>query len=121
MARNISRGANNLNRRIDELLDLARGDIGMLKLRCKWVDPLQLLREVVDYVAPEAAMNRQTLISDLPPSIPQAWVDDDRLRQVILNLLSNAFKFTPKGGKITLKAREKGDNMIVTVRILVVG
>jgi len=107
MARNISRGANNLNRRIDELLDLARGEIGMLKLQPKPLLPLKLIREVAADMTPVASSHGQSLLLDLPPSLPGVWADKIRLRQVMLNLLSNAFKFTPEGGSITIRAKDK--------------
>jgi signal transduction histidine kinase len=115
LARNIAQGASNLNNRIDELLDLARGEIGILHLELEPVVPLQLLHEVSNDMAPVASSHRQSLILDLPPSLPLVWADKNRLRQVVLNLLNNAFKFTPAEGKITLKAREKGANLIVEV------
>ncbi|MHC4277899.1 MAG: PAS domain-containing sensor histidine kinase [Planctomycetota bacterium] len=112
----INRGTLNLNRRIDELLDLAKGEIGMLELKCRLVDPLQLLYEVADYVTPETDKKGHSLVLDLPPSLPALWCDQDRLRQVVLNLLNNAFKFTPRGGRITLRARQKDGSLRVEVQ-----
>jgi signal transduction histidine kinase len=59
---------------------------------------------------------RQSLKTDLPENLSDVWGDEDRLRQVILNLLINATKFTPEGGIITLQAREKDSYVIVSVR-----
>jgi len=116
LAKNINRGASNLNSRIDELLDLARGEIGMLQLKPELVDLLQLLREAADDMTPVASSHGQSLVLELPPSLPLAWADEGRLRQVVLNLLNNAAKFTPERGKIILRAREDSSNLIVEVQ-----
>jgi signal transduction histidine kinase len=116
LARNIEQGASNLNNRIDELLDLARGEIGMLHLNPQPVDLLRLLGEIADHMAPMVSSHGQTLTLDLPPSLPLVWADEDRLRQIVLNLLSNAAKFTPEGGKITLRARQKEANLVIEVQ-----
>lgn len=116
IARNIHRGAANLNNRIDELLDLARGEIGMLQLDPKEVDALQLLHEIADDMAVVVSDNGQSLVLALAPSLPLVWADEERLRQVVLNLLINASKFTPEGGKITLKAKEKDGALVVEVQ-----
>ena len=116
LAQNIHRGAHNLNKRIDELLDLARGEIGMLKVDLKPVNPLSLLLEVVDYIRPQASVNGQFLTTEISPSLSSIKVDKERLRQVVLNFLDNASKFTPRGGKITLKAREEGGCLTVEVQ-----
>ena len=68
------------------------------------------------YGAPEAAKDGHSLAFDLPHSLPTLWCDQDRLRQVVLNLLSNAFKFTPEGGRVTLRAKQKDDTLIVEVQ-----
>jgi PAS domain S-box-containing protein len=115
MARNISRSADNLNKRVDELFDVARGELGMLRLSLTTVDPLPLLQELADEMNPVASNRLQSLALDLPPSLPPAWADRDRLRQVVLNLLGNACKFTSEGGRITLRARGEDDKMIVEV------
>ena len=116
LAKKIDRGICNLEKRINELLDLARGEIGMLKLKCQWLDLQPLFNRIVDDVAPEASKNRHSLVLDLSPSFPRMWADEDRLREVVLNLLSNALKFTPKGGRITLRAKEEDGNLIVEVQ-----
>jgi PAS domain S-box-containing protein len=115
LARNIGRSATNLNSRIDELLDLARGEVGMLELKLESTDLLQLLRDVAENMAPLASGNEQTLILDLPPSLPSVQADGARLQQVVTNLLSNAIKFTPGNGKITISAGHKDANVTVEV------
>ncbi|MDP2916343.1 MAG: CHASE4 domain-containing protein [Dehalococcoidia bacterium] len=116
LAKNVHRGAIELDRRIDELLDLAKGEIGMLKLSLQPVDPLKLLHEAVANMTPVASNRKQTLRSFLPPSLPVMMADGERLRQVVLNLVGNAIKFTPQGGEIRLSAREEEGNLIVEVQ-----
>jgi len=116
LATNISRGASNLNSRIDELLDLARGEMGMLKLRTEPVEVLALLREVMDDVATVASNQGQSLVSRLPHSLPLISADRTRLRQIVLNLLNNAFKFTPHGGRITLRAKEDDGKLTIEIK-----
>lgn len=115
LARNISRGASNLNSRIDELLDLARGEIGMLQLKDEPLDAYQQLREVAEYVSPVASSRGQTLILELPDSLPLVKADKVRLRQIVSNLLNNALNFTPEGGRITLRAWQDNANLVVEV------
>jgi PAS domain S-box-containing protein len=116
LAQNIKDGASNLNKRIDELLDLAKSEIGTLQLNISGTDPLNLLKEVVRGVIPMAMSYKQDIKIDLPDHLTTIWADADRLRQVVLNLLNNAFKFTSSGGTITIRAREDGINLIVEVQ-----
>ncbi len=98
------RSAANLNRRIDELLDLARSELDMLRIHPESIDPATLLQEIANETIPVALRRRQSLILEIPPSLPSLQADRDRVRQVILNLLNNAFKFTPDGGKVKIEA-----------------
>ena len=116
LARNIHRGALSLNNRIDELLDVARGELGMLEVNLKSVDLLSLLRKMADDMTSMASRREQSLILELPPSLPMVRADESRLWQVLLNLIGNASKFTPEGGKITLRAREKAGSIVVEVQ-----
>jgi len=116
LARSINKGAYNLNQRIDELLDLARGEIGMLTLNPAPVNLKQLLKEIADGMIPVAQQHGQSMNLELPQSLPRVWADEDRLRQVVLNLVNNAIKFTPSGGEITLRAKRQGANLVVEVQ-----
>ncbi|MFH1382174.1 MAG: CHASE4 domain-containing protein [Chloroflexota bacterium] len=111
----IYRSAANLNRRIDELLDLARSEVDMLRIFPEPMNLTILLQEIVGETTPLASHNNQSLILDMSPSLPSVMADRDRLRQVILNLLNNAFKYTPTGGQITLCARQDGNNLVIAI------
>jgi len=115
LATNIDRSISRLDKRIDELLDIARGEMGMLRLNRLQLDPLEMLRSVAGEMAPVASNRGQSLVLELPSSLPPVWADERRLREVVLNLLDNAFKWTPDGGRITLRAREDNDNLVVEV------
>ena len=116
LARNISLGAANLNSRIDELLDMARGEIGMLQLRIEAVDIIKLLQETTSSMIPRASNQGQFLVLDLPSSLPVIQADFTRVQQVVTNLLDNALKFTPRGGKVVVKAKEKDKSLVIEVR-----
>ena len=116
LAKNISLGTLNLSNRVDELFDLMRGETGKLRLEIESVDPLPLLQIAADAIAPMASSNGHSLILDLPPFLPSVRADQGRLQQIILNLLNNASKFTPKGGEITLRARKNDDALVVEVQ-----
>ena len=115
LVKSISRSAANLNRRIDELLDMARSEVAMLRINPESFNITTLLREVVSEMTPLALRSSQSLVLEIPPSLPTLEADKDRIRQVLLNLLNNAVKFTPAGGKITLSAQQVGSNLITTV------
>lgn len=116
IARNIHNGASNLSKRIDELLDLAKVEIGTLQVNPKPVDPSPLLWGIADDMAAMVSNNGQFLVVDVVPSLPPVMADEERLRQVVLNLMINASKFTPEGGTITLKARVEGPVLVVEVQ-----
>ena len=116
LARNIYRGACSLNSRIDELLDLAKGEIGVLKLRRESVDPLRILQKIVEEMTPEFTKKGQSLILEVPTSLPLVWADEERLQQILLNLISNALKFNRKNGKVTLIAKEEDTSVVFEVQ-----
>ncbi len=116
LADNLNKGAHHLNRRIDELLDLAKGELGMLCLKQRHMDLLQLLHDVVAEVTPMATTNGQTLVwADVPSSLPTVWADEERLRQILLILLTNACKWTPSGERIILRVSNGGNFVKVGV------
>lgn len=116
LAKNVNRGAANLNSRIDELLDLARGEIGMLQIKSETIDIGKLLREATQDMTPVASGKDQSMTLELPDFLPLVKGDGGRLLQVVLNLLNNACKYTPERGGITLGARRDGTNLVVEVQ-----
>ena len=111
LAGNIYRGALNLERRINDLLDFARGEMGVLKVTRQPLDIPPLLLDLAAEISPQFDRKQQSLELMLADNLPLVSADEDRLRQVLLNLLTNASKFTPRGGQITLAAQVNG-NMI---------
>ncbi|MCX5999152.1 MAG: PAS domain-containing sensor histidine kinase, partial [Chloroflexi bacterium] len=109
----INRSTSSLNRMTGDLLDVARGEMGTLDLNLAPTDLTSLLRQICSDMAPVASRCGHNLVADVAPALPQVMADASRLRQVVLNLLGNAFKFTPRGGQITIRAREDGTGMVV--------
>jgi signal transduction histidine kinase len=101
-------------RLIDDLLDMARINTGKLTMKRQAVDLAACLRGAADAVRPKAEARRQHLEVRLG-SFPLLLADPVRLRQVATNLLDNASKFTPEGGRITLEARREGTRAVVSV------
>lgn len=116
LARNVNRGVHTLNQRVDELLDIARGELKMLEIDRKEINPLLLLQLVGEEEVPVASKRGQLLNVELPSSLLPVWADENRLRQVLFNIINNAVKFTPEGGMITLRARDEDEDLIVEVQ-----
>ncbi len=94
-----------MGRLLDDILDLSNIELGRIILHRRPTD----LREVVDGVmtiyGPQAAKQEIELQAEVPADLPPALADRDRLAQVLINLLDNSLKFTPKGGRVTVTAR----------------
>ena len=116
LASNIHQSASQMISRIDTLLDVAKGELGILELNYTQIDTLQLLSGIANKMLAVAHRRGLSLQLEASSSLPSVWADESRLEQVILNLLINAFKWTPKGGKVTLRAKEKDVALIVEVQ-----
>ncbi len=102
---------------IDEVLDLAKVESGKMKLQLEQVNPAQLLETSLSMIKENALRRSLKLELYIDDSIAELQIRADRvkLRQIMLNLLSNAAKFTPDGGRIQVKARQKEDRLVVSV------
>ncbi len=116
IAQNILRGAETLSRRIDELLDLAKGEIGTLQILRKSISLSRLLEDIVSEMAPLGAGRGQSLVLEDCSKLPRVMADEVRVRQIVQNLITNAFKFSGPGDVITVKACLEADNITVSVR-----
>ncbi|MBN1188622.1 MAG: HAMP domain-containing histidine kinase [Dehalococcoidales bacterium] len=116
LAKYIWESAENFNRRIDELHDLVRGEIGTLRLNLKPVNIVYLLRSLTEETSALAKQCGMSIELDLGEKLPEVKADSDRLRQVILNLINNAFKYAKDGKRIIIKVEEKDDFVQVEVK-----
>lgn len=115
LARCIRKSSESLNKRIQELLDFSKGEIGLLKLNRVSVDPVQLIQEVCEYVQPLAKSKNIKMQAAIRGNLPRIWADEERLTQILLNLTDNAFKFTPSKGSITISVETVSDQLVFKV------
>lgn len=97
---------------IDDMLDLAKIEGGKLALRESEVSLAQLMADAFDIYETKAAIAQLSLLRKVEPNLPNVFADERALRQIISNLVSNALKFTPAEGCVTLFARRDGDGRI---------
>ena len=90
---------------INQVLDLSKIEAGKLELAPESVNLAPLINEVIGTARQLAEQNKNRLVVDAPADLGALYVDPMRLRQILLNLLSNACKFT-KGGEVSLRARK---------------
>ncbi len=100
---------------IDDLLDVSRITRGKLKLRLQQVDLRDIARGGIEAAEPLIAQNRHELSVTLPPDPVVVRGDATRLTQVITNILTNAAKYTPAGGKIDLRLHAVDDHAVLQV------
>jgi signal transduction histidine kinase/CheY-like chemotaxis protein len=105
-----------LRRLIDDLLDVSRIDRGKLELRRERVALDAVLRNAADAARPNLEAKSHQLVLRGASEVLHVEGDDVRLCQVVLNLLNNAAKFTPAGGRIELALRREGESAVVEVR-----
>jgi len=111
----IEKESDRLTQMVEELLDFSRLAAGKISIKKESVMLEELLCTVGRQLSPRAA--REGLIFDIEmdDNLPELYTDGNRLKQVIINILDNAFRFTPEGGKVVLKAEASGGEVVLTV------
>jgi signal transduction histidine kinase len=95
---------------------MARGEVGILKINAKSIDPEKLLKDFVNYMKPATNNAGQTLVLKLSEKLPMIKADDDRIRQVLLNLVNNSIKYSNGNGTITITARVETNNLVIEIQ-----
>jgi CheY-like chemotaxis protein/anti-sigma regulatory factor (Ser/Thr protein kinase) len=106
---------------INEILDLSKVEAGRMELEVAALSLPDLLEHGLAMVRERAARHRIALSLEIAPEVGVVWADELRLKQVVLNLITNAVKFTPDGGSVDVAAELTGDEVRVTVRDTGVG
>ena len=111
----MDRQLSHLVRLVDDLLDVSRVSQGKVELRKEQIALGDLLKTAVEASSPLISAARHELTLDLPEA--EVWLDADltRLSQVVSNLLNNAAKYTPEGGRIVLSARREREDVLIAV------
>jgi PAS domain S-box-containing protein len=110
------RSSRRLTRLVDSLLDLARMDAGQDVLEKSEASLRETIEEAIEEIRVVAEARSHSVTKRLPKKMPDMMIDVDMIRRVMINLLENAIKFTPAGGKISVNARQKGKVVTVSVR-----
>ena len=111
----ILRSSARANRLVQDLLDLRRSE-GDLTLASKPTSPRHLVAEALETQRPLVAAASLTLLIDVPNELPAVQADQDRIAQVLENLVGNAVKFTPAGGRISVKAASREQDVLFCVK-----
>ena len=114
MLETVVNSADKLNSMVDNFLTISKLETGNMKLESEPEDIPSILRELERNFYPVAQQKGIEFIADIP-DLPAATVDRRYFERAVANLLQNAFKFTPAGGKVTLKAESGAIEIIISV------
>ncbi len=110
----IQRNAQHLASLVDDVLDLSRVEAGQMAVSREWVSLRDIVEAAVVAVRPLFESKGLRLVIDVPSDVPPLFCDRTRIRQVVLNLLSNAGRFTDDGGA-QVEVRVAGNDVVVSV------
>lgn len=111
----IERNATSQHQLIEDLLDVSRIITGKLRLNVRPVDLAPVISAAIDALSFAAESKGVVLQTDLDPSAGPILGDPDRLQQIVWNLVSNAVKFTPRGGRIQVSLQSREANIEIVV------
>jgi signal transduction histidine kinase len=102
---------------INDILDLSKAEAGKLELDEDWVDVGDAVTAACRLIGPRAQRAQLSVVERIPANLPPLWADERKLKQILLNLVSNSVKFTPAGGRIEVSACiEPADGLSILVQ-----
>lgn len=104
-----------LVRLLNDLLDLARSDAGRLLIKPQPAEVAPLIEDVVRTMRAQTAAGNQSLTEEIQPGLPLINVEPARIRQILVNLLTNAHEYSPEGASIGVSARSLGAEVEIAV------
>ena len=111
----IQRSKNHLDRLVSDVLSFAKLGAGRIELRCEPVSVKNIIGSVVDMIRPQLTEKKLRLVSPpIPPEL-RMTADLDKTLQILLNLLSNALKFTPAGGTLEINVTDDANRVAIAV------
>ncbi|MBB4658554.1 PAS domain-containing sensor histidine kinase [Parvularcula dongshanensis] len=113
--REVNKSGRHLLALIDDILDLSKIEAGKLELNFTQIDLERLLHEALRLIEPQARAADIHLRAFATDPVPSVWGDSRAIKQVLINLLSNAEKFTPQGGSVTVMTKIDLDTVTVMI------
>lgn len=114
--RTIESNAERMQHLIQELMEFRKVETGYLSLSVEEVDIPELIRYTSDIFADAAEEKKIAFACDIEPGVGMWATDRDAVEKILFNLLSNAFKYTPAGGRVELRAEIDGADLLLSVR-----
>lgn len=111
----MSGAAQNLLNLVNDLLDISKLQAGKFQLDRRVISFQEMAAEVIANLQPIAEQKQLQLRDEIPPGLPDIYADEQRISQVLMNLASNAIKFTPSGGRIVVRAFAEGEYLCCEV------
>jgi len=112
----INNSAGHLLEVINDILDLSKIEHGDIELNEEEVDVTKVVESCLTIIEDRAKKGNLKLSYDPPESLPKLWGEARRVKQILINLLSNSVKFTPPGGEVSVQVLvEKSGNLAITV------
>jgi signal transduction histidine kinase len=100
---------------INDILDLSKVEAGRMELDLATFDLPSAISNAMTLIRERAQRHGIALAQETDPALCEVTADERKFKQILLNLLTNAVKFTPDGGRIDVRARRDGDNAVVAV------
>ncbi len=100
---------------VEDLSDISRIESGNLRVELTTVDVAEVVAEAKAGTLGQIEERGHRLVEDIAPRLPAIQADPARMVQVLVNLLSNAYKYTPNGGVITVRAAQDGERVVISV------
>ncbi|MFN0052007.1 MAG: PAS domain S-box protein [Planctomycetales bacterium] len=117
----IERQVRQLTHLVDDLMEVSKAITGRIELRCEEVALCDIVERAVETARPLIDQRRQDITVSLPAASVWLYADASRLEQVLMNLLTNAAKYTPEGGHLWISAQQEGETAVLRVRDLGMG
>jgi len=114
-ADDIQRSGVHLKDVVNGILDLSKIEVGALELHASPVVPAEIADDCRRLISPLAEAAKVGLNFDVPAGLPVVLADETRLKQAMLNILSNAVKFTSPGGDVSLRASVQGPDLVIAI------
>jgi signal transduction histidine kinase len=117
----IVRNVRRMEALVSDLTDVSRIQTGRISINLTDVSIPDIIEQTREATIRQIEERRHSLVIDAPPDLPPVKADPKRLLQVMVNLVSNAYKYTPPGGVITITCQARGDQAAISVRDTGVG